>query len=85
MPGSDSIDKVELNFKEGIQASSEHWYDNIQWLGQGGNAVTWLMLARSGPFKGTPFAVKIFRRVSKPERRESFITEMKFLGECDHP
>lgn len=43
------------------------------------------MLAGSGPLKGTPFAVKIFRRVSKPERRESFIAEMKFLGECDHP
>lgn len=81
----DLIDELTLSFKQGIQASSGQWYNNIQWLGRGGNAVTWLMLAGSGPFKGTPFAVKIFRRVSKPERRESFIAEMKFLGECDHP
>ncbi|NQV27203.1 MAG: protein kinase [Rhodopirellula sp.] len=85
MSGSDFIDEVMLDFKQGIQASSRHWYNNIQWLGRGGSAVTWLMLAGSGPFKGTPFAVKIFRRVSKPERRQSFINEMKFLGECEHP
>lgn len=85
MPDEVLIDELTLDFKQGIQSTSGHWYNNIQWLGRGGNAVTWLMLAGSGPFKGTPFAVKIFRRVSKPERRASFIAEMKFLGECDHP
>lgn len=43
------------------------------------------MLGGSSPFKGMPFAVKVFRRVSKPERRDAFISEMKFLRECDHP
>ncbi len=85
MSANDPNDELVLDFKQGIQAASGHWYNNLQWLGRGGNAVTWLMLAGSGPLKGTPFAVKIFRRVSKPERRESFINEMKFLRECDHP
>ena len=85
MSDSDSIDELTLGFKQGMQSSSGYWYNNIQWLGKGGNAVTQLMLAGSGPFKGTPFAVKIFRRVSKPERRESFMAEMKFLRECNHP
>ena len=76
---------MELDFRQGIQAASGIWYNNLQWLGQGGNAVTWLMLAGSGPNKGIPFAVKIFRRVSKPERREGFIREMRFLRKCDHP
>lgn len=78
-------DEVKLDFRQGIQADSGYWYNNLQWLGRGGNAVTWLMLAGSGPWKGTPFAVKIFRRVSMPDRRASFIDEMKFLRTCDHP
>lgn len=85
MPVDDSHDELVLKFEDAIQSSTGYWYKNIQRLGRGGNAVTWLMLADSGPFKGTPFAVKIFRRASKPERRQSFIAEMKFLGECEHP
>ena len=85
VPEDQLNDEVELDFKQGIQANSGGWYDNLQYLGRGGSAVTWLMLAKSGPFKGTPFAVKIFRRVSKPERRESFINEMTFLRVCNHP
>lgn len=85
VPENHDNDDVDLAFKQEIQANSENWYKNLQYLGRGGSAVTCLMLARSGPFKGTPFAVKIFRRVSKPERRESFIKEMTFLRDCEHP
>lgn len=31
------------------------------------------------------FAVKIFRRVSEPSRREEFLEEARFLRACDHP
>ncbi len=82
---TESDDKVVLNFKESIQSSSGDMYHNLQYLGSGGSAVTFLMLAWSGPLKGAPFAVKIFRRVSKPERRQSFLNEMKFLRERNHP
>ncbi len=85
MPDNDLQDEVALDFKQGIQADSGHWYNVLQWLGRGGNAVTFLTLAGSGPLKGTPFAVKVFRRISMPERRQSFIGEMRFLRECDHP
>lgn len=85
MPDYDATDEVTLSFRQGIQANSGWLYNNLQRLGRGGSAVTQLMIASSGPFKGTPFAIKIFRRLSKPERRESFINEMKFLRKCDHP
>jgi len=85
VPENDLQDEVALDFKQGIQADSGDWYNNLQWLGRGGNAVTWLMVAGSGPLKGTPFAVKVFRRISKPERRASFISEMQFLRDCNHP
>jgi serine/threonine protein kinase len=78
-------DELTLSFKQGIQSDAGYWYNALQQLGKGGNAVTWLMIAGSGPFKGTPFALKIFRRVSKPERRQSFLQEMRFLRTCDHP
>lgn len=54
-------------------------------LGRGGNAATFLVVTTSGPHRGVPFAAKIFRRLSKPERRDSFLQEMKFLKGCSHP
>ncbi|MBD3673581.1 MAG: serine/threonine-protein kinase [Planctomycetaceae bacterium] len=76
---------MQLSFYQGIQAESNIWYNNLQWLGQGGNATTYLMVAGSGNWTGNQFAVKIFHNIEKPERRESFLEEIKFLKNCDHP
>lgn len=54
-------------------------------LGAGGNAVTFLVVCTAGPHRGVPFALKFFRRMSKPERREAFVDELEFLKCCDHP
>jgi serine/threonine-protein kinase len=78
-------DWVELDFRQGIRAESGIWYNNLQRLGVGGNAVTYLMLAGSGDFAGVCFAVKVFRRVSQPESRDKFLSEVKFLRACRHP
>ena len=74
-----------LSIGQSVQASSKVWYRNIQWLGAGGNADTFLVVATSGQAKGVPFALKIFRRLAKPERRESFLAEVEFLKQCSHP
>jgi serine/threonine-protein kinase len=43
------------------------------------------MIATSGPLRGQIFAIKIFRRLSKPEWQLNFLDEIKFLQNCDHP
>jgi serine/threonine protein kinase len=60
-------------------------YTCLQKLGVGGTAETYLMLASSGPLRGQLFAVKVFRRLSKPEWRQNFLDEVKFLQGCNHP
>ena len=54
-------------------------------LGTGGNAVTFLMICTSGPHSGLLFALKIFRKLSQPERRKRFLEEVNFLKNCSHP
>ncbi|MGA2442163.1 MAG: serine/threonine-protein kinase [Tepidisphaeraceae bacterium] len=78
-------DSINLAIDQSLQAESGTWYRNLQVLGRGGNAATFLVVATSGQNRGVPFAVKIFRRLSKPERRDNFLQEMKFLETCSHP
>jgi len=80
-----SSDEIRLDFNQGIRADSGTWYNCLQKLGQGGNATTFLMMAGGGSFEGIPFAVKVFRRVSRSERRDSFLKEVRFLRGCHHP
>lgn len=78
-------DHFELEPWQGIRAASGRWYKAIELLGVGGNAVTFLAYGTSSPWKGMLFAIKVFRRRSRPERRQSFLKEAKFLRACDHP
>jgi serine/threonine protein kinase len=78
-------DAFFLDLGQSVQSETGVWYRNLQLLGTGGNAVTFLVVATSGPHRGVPFALKVFRRLSKPERRDNFLAEMRFLRQCDHP
>lgn len=78
-------DTLHLDPGRGIQGSSESWYRIEQLLGAGGNAVTYLVVCTEGRNRGVPFALKFFRRMSKPERRIAFRDELDFLKSCDHP
>lgn len=78
-------DTFELDFQEGIESATGVWYQTLQPLGTGGNAVTYLMIAWNGPHPGIPFAVKVFRRLSKPEWKAGFLREAEFLSACAHP
>jgi serine/threonine protein kinase len=78
-------DSFYLDIGQSIQSESGWWYRNLQVLGTGGNAVTFLAMATSGPHRGVPFAIKVFRKLSKPERRDNFLKEMRFLKACEHP
>ena len=80
-----TFDQVQIDFNQGIQAESGVWYNAIQRLGSGGNAVTWLVMASGGPHRGTPFAMKIFQNVGRQERKQSFLEERRFLTAVEHP
>jgi len=60
-------------------------YMNIKWLGSGGSADTYLMVATSGPYKGIGFAVKVFKSVDKTGWFQNFMREINFLRSCQHP
>lgn len=68
-----------------FQGDSLKWYEAIELLGVGGNAATFLAYCTTKPFKGLLYAVKVFRRFSKPERKASFHAEAKVLQQFDHP
>lgn len=68
-----------------LQAATGAWYRIVQRLGAGGAAVTYLVVCTEGANTGILFALKIFRRLSKPERREAFLKEVQFLKAQNHP
>lgn len=78
-------DHIAFDVHQGIEASSGEWYKSVQHLGTGGNAVTFLVLCTSGQNEGVLFALKVFRKLSQPERRARFLQEISFLQQCSHP
>lgn len=78
-------DYFKLEPDQSIKSSTETWYRCVQKLGAGGNAVTFLVLCTSGANKGALFALKVFRRLSLPERRAKFLQETKLLFQINHP
>ena len=78
-------DFFNLDVGQSIHSATGVWYQNIQTLGYGGNAVTFLALATSGEAKGVLFAIKVFRKVSRPARKVAFLEEVDFLRAANHP
>ena len=78
-------DYFYLEPDKSIKSSKNIWYRCVQRLGAGGNAVTFLVLCTSGENAGALFALKVFRRLSAPERREKFLQEIKLLFGLNHP
>lgn len=77
-------DSIFLDIGSSIRTAEGNTYEIVQFLGRGGNAVTYLVLSTDGRLKGLLFALKLFFKLSKPERRTRFLEEIKFLKTCDH-
>src|SRR6266540_3118358 len=78
-------DWLDLQFQQGLTSQNGAVYLNLQQLGRGGSAQTYLVLGTTPPYRGLMFAAKVFRRRSKPEWRRNFLKEMAFLRGCNHP
>lgn len=68
-----------------MKSETGAWYRNVQTLGHGGNATTFLALATSGETEGVLFAIKVFRKISQPIRKRAFLEEIQFLRGAVHP
>src|SRR5262245_37775261 len=77
-------DGLDLQFGASVDSNSTK-YRSLQKLGAGGSAETYLVLASSGELRGQLFALKLFRRLSKPEWQLNFLEEVSFLKRCSHP
>jgi serine/threonine-protein kinase len=78
-------DHFVLDVGQGLKSLNGAWYSNVQTLGVGGNAVTFLVQCTSGPNHGVLFALKVFRRLSEEQRRKRFLDEIGFLEKTQHP
>ena len=78
-------DSMKISVGEGLKSWTDRTYLNLNYLGAGGNATTFLMLCSSGGNKGLTFAVKVFQKVSSCERLISFMREVNSLRDCQHP
>ena len=76
---------LQFAFGQGIRSDTDIWYRYLQEVGRGKNATTILVVPSSGPYRGVPFALKIFQRTSNEESRRRFLREIAFLQQCAHP
>ncbi|HCG03629.1 MAG TPA: hypothetical protein DEV75_00320 [Desulfovibrio sp.] len=70
---------------QGVESTSKIWYKNLQTIDTGGNSVVFFVFANTGENVGVPYALKVFRKISRPERKDNFFNEIKFLQTNSHP
>jgi eukaryotic-like serine/threonine-protein kinase len=83
-PSHAFYDRFFLNHLQSVKAK-DHWYYNQRFLGRGGNGTAFLVTCSSGPNIGMQFVLKVFHKISKPERRKAFLAEIGHLKSLDHP
>jgi serine/threonine protein kinase len=81
----DAQETLDLPFRSALESGAKALYVSLQRLGIGGSAETYLVQAMLGRHCGLLFALKLFRRLSRPQWRETFLREHAFLRQCDHP
>lgn len=64
---------------------SGNYYFIAKYLGQGGNAIAFLVQCTKGTYKGLSFVLKLQYNLSTETRRERFAREIAFLREEQHP
>ena len=75
----DIRDGFYLEAFQSVKSNDSAWYQNIQFIGKGGNGVTFYVLCTGGKYRGQHFALKVLYRISSEERRNRFRQEVDFL------
>jgi serine/threonine-protein kinase len=74
-----------IKFRKSLKTDSGDWYQIVQELGRGGNAVTFLVMQTSGARPGLLYAMKVFYKIAEESRNIQFVQEIDFLKSCSHP
>src|SRR5215211_2117162 len=77
-------DRFALSHLQSVEAENG-WYYNNRFLGKGGNGTAFLVTASSGPYFGLQLVLKVFHRISRPNRRQAFLDEVRLLRDLNHP
>jgi serine/threonine protein kinase len=81
----DARETFDLPFRSALPSPAGGIYVTLQRLGIGGSAETYLVQASKGRHPELLFALKLFRRRTRPQWRDTFLREHAFLHTCDHP
>ena len=65
--------------------SATSTYMNQHFIGKGGNGTAFLVTAVKGPFAGTQFVLKVFRKIDDQTRLAAFQRETQVMKEFNHP
>lgn len=84
MSGNNQYDAFFLNHLQSVKTDSSV-YQNLRFLGRGGNGTAFLVTAISGPLSGMQLVLKVFHKISNDTRRKAFLEEVKHLRKADHP
>lgn len=77
-------DSFHLNHLQSVEADGA-WYQNLRFIGKGGNGTTFFVTCTSGPNSGVQFALKVFHKISDDKRRQRFLAEVGHYRELSHP
>jgi serine/threonine protein kinase len=77
-------EKLQLRFGPSIRSHSKQYYRNIQALGEGKNASTYLTLITSPKNKGSLKVIKILNNPADKAKKQRFTSEISVLEGLDH-
>ncbi|MDD6338612.1 MAG: protein kinase [Lentisphaeria bacterium] len=77
--------KIYIRIGQSLESETGNFYQVQKFLGQGGNAYSYLVICTSGPHRGLLFVAKVLYNLSSPKRIERFEREANFLKTTTHP
>ena len=79
------MSKIYISIGHSFESETGNFYKVLKFLGNGGNAFSYLVVCTSGPNRGLLFVAKILYNLSSPKRIERFDQEANFLKTTVHP
>ena len=79
------MSKIYIKIGQSLESETGNFYRVLRFLGNGGNAFSYLVVCTSGSHRGLLFVAKVLYNLSSPKRIERFDREANFLKTTTHP